>query len=145
VDLLTETAKTAPANSVRVVTTASLAESDAPPEGVNLQDQFLEGNVGTGGMTLYGQSKLGNIIISQDWAKRYGSRGIIFSSLVSTFPYSVTMLYYIVLYAEMKHPGVLKTELQRDFNFAMRSMTLVSFLFRRSSDYPVWSTIASSA
>lgn len=144
-DLLAETAKTAPANSVRVVTTASLAESDAPPEGVNLQDQFLGGNVGTGGITLYGQSKLGNIIISQDWAKRHANRGIIFSSLVSAFPCSVTMFYYVVLYAEKKHPGVLKTELQRDFNFAMQSMTLVSFLFRRSSDYPVWSTIASSA
>lgn len=60
--------------------------------GVNLEDQTLGGNDGPGGMGLYGQSKLGNVIVAQHWAEKLKADGVISVSL---------------------NPGNIKTELQR--------------------------------
>jgi len=58
---------------------------------------------------LYGQSKLGNILLANGFAKRYGDQGIISSSL---------------------HPGPLQSDLYRDVSF-------VEKVFLRPSLYPL--------
>lgn len=64
---------------VRIITTSSSAHIFAVKGGVDLEDQTLGGK--KGGMELYGQSKLANIIQSNYWAEKLRSDGIICISL----------------------------------------------------------------
>lgn len=89
IPLLKSTAKQAPTNSVRIITTSSSAHTFAPKGAVNFEDQFIGGK---GGFLVYGQSKIGNVFIANYWAKQLESDGIISLSL---------------------NPGNIKTELQR--------------------------------
>ncbi|KAI0067969.1 NAD-P-binding protein [Artomyces pyxidatus] len=83
---------------VRVITTSSNGHDLlALPGGINW-DTLQKGDVAlparkqVNEQGLYGQSKLGNILISNELAKRYGDQGIVAISL---------------------HPGSVKTDLQR--------------------------------
>ena len=78
--LLVETAKTAPKGSVRVVwVSSSAAEMVAPVGGVDMGD--LDYKKDSSGWMKYAVSKAGNILHSNEYAKRYEKDGIV--SMVS--------------------------------------------------------------
>jgi len=84
--VLTATAKNAPPGSVRVVHVSSLGHYMTPPEGIQWStlkpgDDFLALAKKIGALKLYGQSKLGNILFSNELARRYGDEGIVSISL----------------------------------------------------------------
>ncbi|KAI0322377.1 NAD-P-binding protein [Amylostereum chailletii] len=86
---------------VRVVNVSSSGHSLlAPPGGIAWEtlekdDASLDVRKKLG-MRLYSQSKLGNVLFSNELAKRYGDQGIVSISL---------------------HPGIVRTELNRDVNW----------------------------
>lgn len=89
--ILRKTAETAPANSVRVIWTGSLAiEISGAKGGMKLDD--LHYNKGGSQEYKYGQSKAGNLFLGAEFARLVNGEGII----------SVT-----------QNPGMLKTALQR--------------------------------
>ncbi|KAN0116537.1 NAD-P-binding protein [Russula decolorans] len=95
--VLTATAKNSPAGTVRVVNVSSLSHYNRAPEGIRWSsvspgNNSLEAREKLGTIKLYGQSKLGNILFSNELARRYGGEGIVSISL---------------------HPGVIKTDLTR--------------------------------
>ena len=74
--LLVETAKTAPKRSVRVLwVSSSAAEMIAPVGGVDMSN--LDCNKDLSGWMKYGISKAGNILHSNEYAKRYEEDGIV--------------------------------------------------------------------
>ena len=74
--ILLQTAKTAPAESVRVVWTSSIgAEFFSPKKGVNLDNMDYKNDQSR--WHKYGVSKAGNIFHGQELARRYGGEGII--------------------------------------------------------------------
>jgi len=84
--LLTATAKNAPANSVRVINVSSLGHYLGAPEGIRWDtlargQESLEARRKLGSARLFGQSKTGNILLSNEIARRYGSEGIVSISL----------------------------------------------------------------
>jgi len=87
--ILLSTATKSSEGEVRVVNVSSYGHTMAPPEGIRLEDTDLE-NEST--WTRYGQSKLGNILLTNELKRRYGDRG---------------------LYALSAHPGSVDTELVR--------------------------------
>eukprot|EP01117_Protostelium_nocturnum_P007278 TRINITY_DN2603_c0_g1_i1.p1 TRINITY_DN2603_c0_g1~~TRINITY_DN2603_c0_g1_i1.p1 ORF type:complete len:324 (+),score=118.65 TRINITY_DN2603_c0_g1_i1:97-1068(+) len=87
--LLLSTAKESKQGEVRVINTSSYGHNMAPADGVHLEDPNLE-NYDT--WTRYGQSKLGNILISKELTRRYKNQG---------------------LYSLSVHPGAVQTELTR--------------------------------
>ncbi|KAH9059519.1 NAD-P-binding protein [Lactarius vividus] len=94
---LTATAKKTPAGTVRVVNVSSIAHQYGPPEGIRWAtlapgNDSLEARKKLDVTKLYGQSKLGNILFSKEFARRYGAEGIVSTSL---------------------HPGVINTDLGR--------------------------------
>ena len=103
---LLSTAKTSPDGTVRVVNTAFSGHTivdkidfDTLKDGPTRRKQSTE--------VLYQQSKLGDILIAFELARRYGDQGIV----------SVTL-----------HPGILKTDLLRHTNFLKRA-ALVCMLY----------------
>jgi len=97
--VLLATAKNSPAGTVRVVNVSSLGHQlySGAPEGiwwpsVSPGNDALEARKKLGTTKLYGQSKLGNILFSNELARRYGGEGIVSISL---------------------HPGAIKTDLTR--------------------------------
>ncbi|KII95295.1 hypothetical protein PLICRDRAFT_48258 [Plicaturopsis crispa FD-325 SS-3] len=89
--VLLATAKTSPQKSVRVVHTSSDAQWFSNIHYDTLRDGPARRKYGT--EQLYAQSKNGNVVFSNELARRYGDQGIISVSL---------------------NPGILKTELQRN-------------------------------
>ncbi|KIK55258.1 hypothetical protein GYMLUDRAFT_47987 [Collybiopsis luxurians FD-317 M1] len=89
--ILTSTAETTPNKHVRVVHVSSYAHHFFPKLDFNT---FKDGPARRKmqGMLLYGQSKTGNILFSNELAKRYGEKGIVSISL---------------------HPGSVRSELGR--------------------------------
>lgn len=84
--LLTATAKKAPAKTVRVVNVSSLGHYLGAPEGIRWTTivpgtESHEARKKFGSTRLYGQSKTGNILFSNELARRYGSEGIVSISL----------------------------------------------------------------
>jgi len=84
--VLTATAKKAPAKTVRVVNVSSLGHYLGAPEGIrwttiNPGTESLEERKKLGSARLYGQSKTGNILFSNELARRYDSEGIVSISL----------------------------------------------------------------
>lgn len=84
--LLTATAKKAPAKTVRVVNVSSLGHYLGAPEGIRWTTivpgtESQEARKKLGSTRLYGQSKTGNILFSNELARRYGSEGIVSISL----------------------------------------------------------------
>ncbi|KAF8480432.1 NAD(P)-binding protein [Russula ochroleuca] len=80
--VLTETAKKATAKTVRVVNVSSVNHYFGAPEGIrwttiNPGTESLEARKKLGSARLYGQSKTGNILFSNELARRYGSEGIV--------------------------------------------------------------------
>ncbi|KAH7323078.1 hypothetical protein B0I35DRAFT_450228 [Stachybotrys elegans] len=67
--ILRETAKNAPAGSVRIVNLTSAGEQFAPSIGINFQDTSLPQD---SAMARYGQSKLVNILHAKTLHERYG-------------------------------------------------------------------------
>lgn len=94
--LLKSTASSSPAGTVRIITTASSAHTLAPKGGINLVDQFAGSNWGN-----YGQSKLGNVIMSQYWSEKLKGDGIICLSLVSFFPIRVVSIFFSLLVSRL--------------------------------------------
>jgi len=93
--VLTATAKKTPAGTVRVVNVSSIGHNYGAPEGIRwatLAKDSLEARKKLGTTKLYGQSKLGNILFSNEFARRYGGEGIVSTSL---------------------HPGAINTDLSR--------------------------------
>ncbi|KAH9991995.1 hypothetical protein BJV74DRAFT_835662 [Russula compacta] len=95
--VLTATAKNSPPGSVRVVNVSSLGHNVAPP-GVSNDDYIAVGKK-VGATTLYGQSKLGNVLFSNELARRYGDENIVSISL---------------------HPGTITTDLGRNAGSLMK-------------------------
>ncbi|KAH9035967.1 NAD-P-binding protein [Lactarius hengduanensis] len=106
--VLAATAKKTPAGTVRVVNVSSLGHQYVPPEGIiwatlGPGSDSSEARKKFNATKLYGQSKLGNVLFSNEFARRYGAEGIVSTSL---------------------HPGTINTDLTRNSNF------LVQFLMR---------------
>jgi len=78
-----------PPGTVRVINVSSYGHNMAPKGGIDFENIKLE-NHST--WTRYGQSKLGNILLTKEITRRYGDKGI----------YSIAI-----------HPGSVKTELIR--------------------------------
>lgn len=99
--ILLETAKSSPDKHVRVVTTSSSGHMFFGPAMKldTLRDSASRRKHSPG--SLYAQSKLGNVLITRELAKRYGDQGIVATSL---------------------NPGNLKTELQRHANSIQRTI-----------------------
>ncbi|KAA1472589.1 NAD(P)-binding protein [Dentipellis sp. KUC8613] len=96
--LLISTAQADPKHKARIVHNSSDgAELFKVPGGIDW-DSLKKGDASTkvraklGTKKLYGQSKLGNILLSNELARRYGEQGIVSISV---------------------HPGAIKTDLQR--------------------------------
>ncbi|KAH9973215.1 hypothetical protein BGW80DRAFT_1459128 [Lactifluus volemus] len=84
--VLTETAKKAPAKTVRVINVSSIGHYLGAEEGIRWStltpgDQMAEERKKLGSIRLFGQSKLGNILFSNELARRYGGEGIVSISL----------------------------------------------------------------
>jgi len=95
--ILTATAKKSPPGTVRVVNVSSIGHYYGAPEGIRWAtltpgDDSLAARKKLGASKLYGQSKLGNILFSNELARRYGGEGIVSISL---------------------HPGAINTDLAR--------------------------------
>ncbi|KAJ7165571.1 NAD-P-binding protein [Mycena crocata] len=89
--VLLATAKTSADGKVRVVNTASLGSSFAPGLDYETFRESPERHK-LGSTKLYNQSKLGNVVLSAELARRYGEQGLVSTSL---------------------NPGNLKTEIAR--------------------------------
>jgi len=92
----------------------SISHTVGAPEGIRWStitpgNEALEARKKIGTNRLYGQSKLGNILLSNEVARRYGKEGIVSISL---------------------HPGIINTDLSR------HSSTLVQRI-GRTVTYPV--------
>ncbi|KAI9462832.1 NAD-P-binding protein [Lactarius psammicola] len=95
--VLTATAKKTSAGTVRVVNLSSLGHQYGPPEGIRWAtlgpgDDSFKARKKLNATKLYGQSKLGNILFSNEFARRYGGEGIVSTSL---------------------HPGTVDTDIAR--------------------------------
>lgn len=89
--VLLSTAKTSPDRHVRVVNVASLAHAYMPVMNFKtFKDGKTRRRYGRIPSYLYSQSKLGNVIIANELARRYGDQGIVSTSL---------------------HPGMIETNL----------------------------------
>ncbi|KAH9021354.1 hypothetical protein EDB85DRAFT_1871899, partial [Lactarius pseudohatsudake] len=93
--VLTVTAKKTPVGTVHVVNVSSIAHLYGASEGIRWAtlapgNDSLEAREKLGSTKLYGQSKLGNILFSEELARRYGAEGIVSTSL---------------------HPGLIHTDL----------------------------------
>ncbi|KAH9059521.1 NAD(P)-binding protein [Lactarius vividus] len=102
--VLIATAKNNPAGTVRVVNVSSLGHQYVPPEGIKWAtlgpgNDLLEARKKLNATKIYGQSKLGNILFSNEFARRYGAEGIVSTSL---------------------HPGTINTDLTRNSNSLVR-------------------------
>ncbi|KAI9444098.1 NAD-P-binding protein [Lactarius indigo] len=98
--ILVATAKKTAAGTVRVVNVSSLGHQYVPAEGIRWAtvgpgNDSLEARKKLNATKLYGQSKLGNILFSNEFARRYGAEGIVSTSL---------------------HPGTINTDLTRNSN-----------------------------
>jgi retinol dehydrogenase-12 len=81
--LLCETAKKAPASTVRVVwLSSSAAARSSPPGGVEMENLSYERDEGE--WYKYGLSKAGNILYGTEFAKRFSETGVL--SVVSGIP-----------------------------------------------------------
>ncbi|KDQ62478.1 hypothetical protein JAAARDRAFT_30374 [Jaapia argillacea MUCL 33604] len=87
---LLATAKTTPEGKVRIVNTSSSAHLMGSLNFNAFKDGPARKKVGTG--SLYAQSKYGNIVVANEFVRRYGDQGIVSTSL---------------------NPGNIKTDLQR--------------------------------
>ncbi|TFK24419.1 NAD(P)-binding protein [Coprinopsis marcescibilis] len=77
--ILVSTAKASPSGNVRVVNTSSSASRVGKINFNTFKDSPARRKLSP--TALYGQSKLGNVIFSNELARRYGDQGIISSSL----------------------------------------------------------------
>ncbi|KAF5337982.1 hypothetical protein D9758_014324 [Tetrapyrgos nigripes] len=105
--ILLSTARQSPDGKVRIVNTSSIAHTSC--RKLN-HDSFRDGTVRrkmSSFSALYNQSKLGNVMFSNELARRYGDQGIVSTSL---------------------HPGLLSTDLQKTFPKPLK-MVMDAFLF----------------
>ncbi|KAJ7209097.1 NAD-P-binding protein [Mycena rebaudengoi] len=110
--VLLETAKSSPDGKARVVNTSSFAHTMVG--GIDydtLRDSPQRRKIGS--QILYNQSKLGNVVVSAELARRYGEQGLVSTSL---------------------NPGNLKTDLARHWTSPGR---MVAKLFVYPLLYPV--------
>ncbi|VUC22976.1 unnamed protein product [Clonostachys rosea] len=94
----------APRNGTRVIWVTSSGHRGAPgPDGVNWDDINMHSVGGLkGGMLKYGQSKAMNVMYAHEFARRFGSQGLVSLSL---------------------HPGSVKSEFQRNQPKLFRAIT----------------------
>ncbi|KAG6357821.1 hypothetical protein INS49_013700 [Diaporthe citri] len=105
--LLVRTARAQPArkDAVRVVWVSSMVNASAPKGGIVWDEAVNKPKVLPGGMDQYMQTKVGDVFLAHEWGQRLGSDGIVSVS---------------------SHPGLVRTELQRD-NKAMQTMMGIIF------------------
>lgn len=123
--LIQRTAATAPAGSVRVVWLSSMLASFAATGGIIFDDESDSPKVLSDAMQNYMESKVGNMFIAKEMAKRYGGDGIL--SLVRLALLNDSYCIYANI-TQSVHPGLMKTELQRH-NSAIQSTVMVCFPF----------------
>ncbi|KIY48210.1 NAD(P)-binding protein [Fistulina hepatica ATCC 64428] len=99
--VLLETAKISPDGKARVVNVSSNGHELI--KDIKF-DAFRDGPVRKrmGPLTLYSQSKFGNVVVSAELARRYGDQGLVSTSL---------------------NPGAIRSELQRNFPWYMSGWT----------------------
>jgi retinol dehydrogenase-12 len=105
--LILQTAKSSPPGSVRVIWTSSLGGVKlSPPNGGILWDDinYQRTDSGSKNFGAYGQSKAGNIYQAAEFARRYGSAGVLTASI---------------------HPGLVSTNLSRGHRFDPLFMVMV--------------------
>lgn len=102
--VLAATAKTAPANSVRVVWVSSIAAKDAPKPAVDFANINYQKS-DESQWVKYRRSKAGTILVATEFGRRVAGDGII----------SISM-----------EPGVAKTELQRSMSSAERFLVSIA-------------------
>lgn len=105
--LIVQTAKTSPPGSVRVIWTSSIGGVKlSPPNGGILWDDisYQRTDSGSKNWGAYGQSKAGNIYQAAEFARRYGSAGVLTASV---------------------HPGLVSTNLSRGRRFDPLIMLMV--------------------
>jgi len=128
--LLTATAKKSPAGTVRVVNVSSIAHVMGASEGIRWStlspgNDSLAARKKLGTARLYGQSKLGNILYSNELARRYGGEGIVSISL---------------------HPGAIKTDLARySASLAQRIGRLITYSVTYGAISPLYAGTAPDA
>jgi len=128
--VLTATAKKNPPGTVRVVNLASVTHNYGVSEGIKWStvgpgDEALATGRKLGATTLYNQSKLGNILFSNELARRYGPEGIVSTSL---------------------HPGAINTELSRNSGgLTQRFQRLMSYDVSYGAITPLFAGTAPAA
>lgn len=88
--LLKRTAATAPADSVRVVWLSSMISASVVQGGISFDKQTGAPKVLKNAMENYMQSKVGNLFIASEMAKRHRGDGIL--SLVRASPFPLYLL-----------------------------------------------------
>ena len=108
--ILIKTAEAESANSgrVRIVWVASMITVSVPPGGIQFEKSGRP-KVLKNAMQNYMQSKVGNVFLASETAKRLGEKGVI--SLVGQISPSHTNLH--LTFRQSVNPGLMKTELQR--------------------------------
>jgi len=126
--VLTATAKKYPAGTVRVVNVSSIGHNYGAPEGIRwatLANDSLEARKKLGTTKLYGQSKLGNVLFSNELARRYGGEGIVSTSL---------------------HPGSINTDLSRNASSLLQRFgRIVTFEVSHGAITPLYAGTAPDA
>lgn len=79
--LMERTAGNSPPGTVRVINVSSMGHAFAPPGGIVFDDLHLSKGYWWPEWKRYGQSKLGNILMTNEIARRYGPSGIYSISL----------------------------------------------------------------
>jgi len=127
---LTATAKKTPAGTVRVVNLSSITHHYGVPEGIKWStvgpgEEAHAAAKKLGSTRLYNQSKLGNIIFSNELARRYGPEGMVSTSL---------------------HPGAINTELSRNTgSLTQRFQRLMSYDVSYGAITPLYAGTAPAA
>ncbi|KAL1853675.1 short-chain alcohol dehydrogenase [Diaporthe australafricana] len=105
--LLIETARdqASQKDSVRVVWVSSMINSGSTKGGIAWDEALNKPKILPGGMDQYMQTKVGDVFLAHEWGERLAGDGVVSVSL---------------------HPGLMKTELQRD-NKAMQTMMGIIF------------------
>ncbi|KAI3390941.1 hypothetical protein diail_8339, partial [Diaporthe ilicicola] len=106
--LLIQTARNQPErpDSVRLVWVSSMINSGSPKGGIVWDDVLNKPKILPGGMEQYMQTKVGDVLLAHEWGERLAGDGVVSVSL---------------------HPGLMKTELQRD---SKAMQTVMGIIFK---------------
>ena len=110
--ILTRTAQAESAsNRVRIVWVSSIINVSTPPGGIQFDKTSGAPKVLNNAMQNYMQTKVGNVFLASEAAKRLGRDGII--SVVSCVP-AIDHVCRRLIIEQSVNPGLMKTKLQRN-------------------------------